>query len=137
VIFFCCYSLITQCCVYVFSHYNKKYEYAMHALFTGATGTGDDDCISCAISSDVLQPFFVLAPSEMRNLQKNDAAQCAVKISVSGNQAKRTLTQLGLCEVSLLSSPEEFFASSSSPRTLKGKEKTQPILLLSRRHSDV
>lgn len=106
----------------------KKYGYAMHAKFSGPANS-DDDCISCAISSDILEPYFVYSPAEMRTRNKANREASATHIRVSGRKANDAFLQLGVWEVTLVHSSGDFFRSPDepSPPSLDGK---RPILLL-------
>jgi hypothetical protein len=109
-------------CSYCSSH---QYEYVMGAKFHGGSGT---TVLSCRVDSTILEPHFKLPPTEMRNLNKTDK-DMANNLVREGGRAVQVLTQsIAPYEVSLLLSPDEFFAQ---PTALdNGKN---PVLVLRKR----
>ncbi|GAX23508.1 hypothetical protein FisN_14Hh318 [Fistulifera solaris] len=106
----------------------KKHEYVVTAKFKCP---GDGIPISFKIdSATIVEPYFQLSPSDMRQLRKDDKERANTLVRDGGKLLQADMYQLRLYQVSLLLSPEEFFQDRTAPATLDGPT---PLLLLAKK----
>ncbi|GAX13666.1 hypothetical protein FisN_14Lh318 [Fistulifera solaris] len=106
----------------------KKHEYVVTAKFKGL---GDGAPITFKIdSSSIVEPYFQLSPSDMRQLNRDDKQRANTLVREGGKLLQADMYQLRLYQVSLLLSPEEFFQDRAALATLDGQT---PLLLLAKK----
>ncbi len=105
-----------------------QHEYVVTAKFKCP---GDGIPISFKIdSATIVEPYFQLSPSDMRQLRKDDKERANTLVRDGGKLLQADMYQLRLYQVSLLLSPEEFFQDRTAPATLDGPT---PLLLLAKK----
>jgi hypothetical protein len=91
-------------------------------------GPGDGTPISFKIdSSTIVEPYFQLSPTDMRQLNRDDKQRANTLVREGGKLLQVDLYQLRVYQVSLLLSPDEFFHERTAPATLDGQA---PLMLL-------
>ena len=83
--------------------------------------------LSCRVDSSILEPFFGLSPSDMRQLNRTDKERANDLVRDGGREVQAQTQQRNRYEVSLLWSPKEF----SQVESLEDGKK--PVLLLQRK----
>ena len=115
---------------------SQHYEYVMDARFCGDSdsvpGVADiPTTITCRVASSIMEPYFELAPAEMRKLNRSDRTRADHLVLEGGRDLRQELLRLHEYEVALEQMPNEFFsAAATTANQLNG---LAPILRLLRR----